>query len=68
MKPGPKPMPPEDRKEVVSIRLPQNVIVLIGSLSKNRNKWIEDAIYEKLLKDGNKLNTPVPGAGGKWKN
>jgi len=61
LKPGPKPLPEGERKEVVSIRLPQNVIVLITALSKNRNKWIEDAIYDKLLKDGNRLNKP-------WKN
>ena len=60
LKRGPKFLPEGERKEVVSIRLPQNVIVLITALSKNRNKWIEDAIYDKLLKDGNKLN--------KWKN
>ena len=56
LKPGPKPLPEGERKEVVSIRLPQNVIVLITALSKNRNKWIEDAIYDKLLKDGNNKN------------
>jgi hypothetical protein len=56
LKPGPKPLPEGERKEVVSIRLPQNLIDLIAALTPNRNKWIEDAIYDKLLRDGNKLN------------
>lgn len=59
MKPGPQPYPPEERKRIVSIRLLPSTVSLIDGLSpsgsskiKNRTAWIEQAIQEKLLREG----------------